>query len=394
RPRCASRVPAILRLPLRQRTMGKSAKSSLLVYILKEALPFTLLAFFILTTLVFVQQASKYSEITLSFQTSPLIARQFLLSLLPGIIIIPLPVSLLLGTVITCSRLSSDGELTAAQSLGVSQIKLAVPFLVLGLAGTLLAGYFSITVAPLSLKKLKSLRAEILLQGANTQIKPHTFITSFPNLLLYVQNVDTASNEWVGVFALQNDSERHLTRLLTAERGQFRLASYPSIKLETQLDRGVSLEYQNNPERGDEPEDRSNAASNFQKLSIRLADKEDEAEPGASTPLNEMTLREINKYAAEAKTSKDRAKALAEWHKRFAFPFACLILTAITFITAIQGRHFSTRPRTVMAILFIAMSYYLLLIAGQNLASSGRIPPWLGAWFANIAGALIVIKAF
>src|SRR5262249_48337126 len=84
----------------------------------------------------------------------------------------------------------------------------------------------------------------------------------------------------------------------------------------------------------------------------------------------------------------------AEWHKRFAFPFACLILTAITFITAIQGRHFSTRPRTVMAILFIAMSYYLLLIAGQNLASSGRIPPWLGAWFANIAGALIVIKAF
>src|SRR5262245_5921245 len=280
--------------------MGRYVKHSFLLYVLKEALPFTFLAFFILTTLVFVQQAGKYSEITLSFQTSPLIVRQFLLSLLPGIVIITVPVALLLGTVITCSRLSSDGELTAAQSLGISQIKLAAPFAVLGIVGTLLTGYFSIRVAPVSLKKLKSLRAEILLQGANTQIKPHTFITSFPDLLLYVQNVDAVKNEWIGVFAMQNDPERQVTTLLTAERGQFRLSSYPSLKLEAQLDRGVYLEYQNDPAQDNKPEYVSRAASDFQKLAIRLADKEGDPDIGSSTPMNEMTLRELNKYAAEA----------------------------------------------------------------------------------------------
>src|SRR5688572_12743094 len=140
----------------------RTVRSSFLLYVLKEALPFTFLAFFILTTLVFIQQASKYPEITLSIQTSPIIVRQFLLSLLPPIVVITLPVSLLLGTVITCSRLSSDGELTAAQSLGMSQLRLSLPFLTLGLLGTLLTGYFSLRAAPLSLKRLNSLRAEIL----------------------------------------------------------------------------------------------------------------------------------------------------------------------------------------------------------------------------------------
>jgi LPS export ABC transporter permease LptG len=373
--------------------MGRFLKLRLTLYVLKDALPFTLLAFFILTTLVFIQQASKYSEITLSFQTSPLIARQFLVSLLPGIVIITLPVSLLLGTVITCSRLSSDGELTAAQSLGVSQVSLAIPFLILGLAGAVYTGFLSSTVVPRALKRLKSLRADILLQGANTQIRPHTFITNFPNLLLYVQRVDPATSEWLGVFVVQNDPEHGTSRLLTAERGQFRLESYPGLKLEAQLSRGVSLESPADTERIEASQATSRSTSIFDKLSIRLAEKENDAGAAESTPLNEMTLAEIKRAAAEARPGKDRARITTEWHRRFTFPFACLMLTAIAFVTAIQGRRFSTRPRTVIAILFIALTYYLLMIVGQNLASSGRVPAWLGAWFANLLGAAFAIRS-
>lgn len=373
----------------------KTVRSSYLFSVLKEALPFTFLTFFILTTLVFVQQASKYPEITLSIQTSPVVVRQFLLSLLPPIVVITLPVSLLLGTVITCSRLSSDGELTAAQSLGISQLRLSAPFLTLGLIGVLITGYFSLRIAPMSLKKLNSLRAEILLEGANTQIKPHTFITTFPNLLLYIQNIDTSTNEWVGVFALQNDLERKSMRVLTAERGQFRLSSVPTLKLEAELSRGLSLEYENNPANTAGPASVSHAADNFQKLSIRLADKEgDDTLNSQEAEIKIMSLRELKLYAAAATTSaKEKARAITEWHRRHSFPFACLILTAIAFVTAIQGRQFSTRPRTVIAILFIAMIYYLALIVGHNLSSSGRLPPWLGAWFANLAGAVITARA-
>jgi len=80
-------------------------------------------------------------------------------------------------------------------------------------------------------------------------------------------------------------------------------------------------------------------------------------------------------------------------HRRFAFPFACLTLTAMTFILAIQGRRFSTRPRTVIAVLFMAMGFYLLLVMGHNLSVSGAVPVWLGVWFSNIVYGAVILKS-
>lgn len=362
----------------------------------KEITPLILVLFFILTTLVFAQQVGKYSNLILSFQSSTKITQTFLLSLIPGIVVITLPVALLLGTIVACSRLSSDNEMTASQSLGISQITLAKPFLALGLVGTLITCYLSAYIAPASLRMLKSLRSQIVLQEANTRIKPHTFITSFPNLLLYVQNVDPRTRDWLGVFLLQNDPSNGTSRLLTAERGQFRVESGQSLTLEAQLFNGISLEYggqRTSDLNAQATPPTSQSTAVFAKSTVKLADSQTTTskETGA---LAEMSLGEISKLTKEAKTDKDRRQAVAETHKRFAFPFACLTLTAMTFILAIQGRRFSTRPRTVIAILFLAMGFYLLLVVGQNLALSGAVPGWLGGWLSNILYGAFILKAF
>ena len=106
-----------------------------------------------------------------------------------------------------------------------------------------------------------------------------------------------------------------------------------------------------------------------------------------------MSLQEISEFAAAAKTDKEKRQALAERHRRFAFPFACLTLTAMTFILAIQGKRFSTRPRTVIVVLFMAMGFYLLLVMGHNLSVSGTVPVWLGVWFSNIVYGAIILKS-
>jgi len=366
----------------------------------KEVVPLVCVLFFILTTLVFTQQVGKHSNLILSFQTSAEITQKILLSLLPGIAVITLPISLLLGTIVTCSRTSSDNELTAWQSLGISPVTLAKPFLALGIVGTVITCYLSAYVAPASLRTLKSLRTQIVLQEASARIKPHTFITSFPNLLLYVQNIDPQTRDWLGVFLLQNDPSG-ASRLLTAERGQFRIESGQSLALEAQLFNGISLEY------GEQPPSNFNAqltppssqsTALFAKSTVKLADDQTTAngaskDPGSSQ-LGLMSLGEISKLTTEAKTEAERRQAVVEMHKRFAFPFACLTLTAMTFILAIQGRRFSTRPRTVIAILFLAMGFYLLLVLGQTLALSGTIPGWLGAWLSNLIYGAFILKSF
>ncbi len=366
--------------------------------ILKEAFPFISLSFLILTTLVFVQQIGKYSNIVLSFQASSKMTLTFVLSLIPGIVIITLPVSLLLGTVIACSRLSADSELTAAQSLGVSRLSLALPFILYGLIGTVLTSYLSAEIAPRALKQLKSMRARVLLQEASTQIRPHMFITSFPDVLLYVQDVDPATGDWLGVFIVQQDQGRGIYRLLTSERGQLRIMTTPRMALEAQLYSGLSMEDRLSNLKDTKPVAEkvgSQAASVFEKLSIKLTEKDvPEEERDAPAALSEMTIGEVGWAIRTAPSPRERLRARVEWHKRFAFPFACLTLTCVTFIVAMRGRRFSTRPRTVVAILFIAMGFYLVLVSGQNLAQSGKIPVWLGVWLSNMLLGAYIIKSF
>jgi hypothetical protein len=136
-------------------------------------------------------------------------------------------------------------------------------------------------------------------------------------------------------------------------------------------------------------------ASDFQKASIKLTDRGangDELLESAGT-ISEMTLPQLDLMSRRGTTAKDRLKARVEWHKRLAFPFACLTLTYITFLVALRGRRFSTRPRTVVAILFVALAYYLVLVAGQNLASAETLPVWLGVWLSNILLVAYILLA-
>jgi LPS export ABC transporter permease LptG len=360
--------------------------------IFKEALPFIVLSFFILTMLVFIQQVGRATNLPLLFHAEPLITYRFLLSVIPNIVVVTLPIALLVGTVITCSRLSSDGELTAAQSLSISKLNLALPFIALGLLGTLLTFYLSGYVTPRAMKELKSLRDTVLIQGARTQIRPDTFIDSFPDVLLYVQDVDPRTGEWLGVFILQQDANRGVSKLLTSERGQLTITTTPGITFEAMLYNGLSLENKT-AQNTSAADSTSQAVSKFDRFTIQLRkDVDENGANGSATDMTEMTLSEVARAAKG--NGKGQLRARVEWHKRLAFSFASLTLTCVTFIIALRGKRLSTRPRAVIVILFIAMAFYLLLISGQNLALSGAVPAWLGPWFSTLLIDAYVIKSF
>lgn len=362
--------------------------------LLSEILPVTLVAFFALTSLVFVQQAGKYLNVILSFHTSTQVAIQFLWSLIPGIIVITLPVSLLLGTIITCSRLSTDGEMTAMQSLGLGKVRIALPFLCVGIIGAIFTSYLLAQIAPRALKKLKGLRAKVLLEEANAQVSAGRFITRFPNSLLYVRDIDAKTGEWLGVFLLRQEPDSDVARLITAEKGQLRITGGENnerLGLEVELLKVLSLD--SKIANGSQS---VSAASASERASIKFVEQssDDADSANAAPPLTEMTLKEVTRQSRNAPNPKDRLQATIEWHRRFAFPFACVTLTLLTFIVALQGRRLASKPRTTVVVLFLAMLFYLLLVAGQNLAGSGKVPAWLGVWFSNFVFGGYVVYAF
>lgn len=355
------------------------------------------MAFVALTSLVFVQQAGKYFNVILSFHSSAQVAVQFMWSLIPGIVVITLPVSLLLGTIITCSRLSTDGEMTAMQSLGIGKTSIALPFLCVGIAGAILTSYLLAQTAPRALKKLKSLRTKVLVQEANAQITAGRFITRFPSSLLYIRDIDQKTGEWIGVFLLRREPDSDLSRLITAEKGQLRITGgeeNQKLAVEVELKKVVSVESKVAADAQSTMP--ASSASASEKLSIKFTEQgsnnDDSANPVG--PLSEMTLGEVTRQITAAPSVKERRQANIEWHRRFAFPFACVTLTLLTFIVALQGRRLASKPRTTVIVLFLAMFFYLLLVAGQNLAVSGAVPAWLGVWFSNLLFGGYVLYAF
>ena len=360
-----------------------------------ETVPYVLLTFVILTTLVFVQQVGRYSEIVFSFESTGEVIWTFIMTLLPGIVVITLPVGLVLGTVMTCSRQSADLELTAAQASGIQRGWVGLPFLILGGIGTGLGLYLTTEVAPQALREMRSLRSRISLEEAKRLVRPHVFTTSFPNSILYVQELEERTGAWRGVFLVQKDPVTGMDRVVTAERGQFRSTERSRGSgtrgmvggidgVEVDLYRGVSIETGRSIGRDGAGETEEESAAAFEQASIRLQDPRGGRATEGAGLFAELTLAELSRRARLANSETDRRAARVEWHRRLAFPFASLFLPGAAFALAVAGRRRNTRARTVVAILFVALGYYLLLVMGQNLASRGAVPAWLGVWLSNL----------
>lgn len=72
-----------------------------------------------------------------------------------------------------------------------------------------------------------------------------------------------------------------------------------------------------------------------------------------------------------------------EFHRKFFFAFACIVLFFIGApLGAIIRKGGIALPAVVALCLFIL--YYILTISGEKMAKAGNIDPWLGMWFGSL----------
>ncbi len=80
----------------------------------------------------------------------------------------------------------------------------------------------------------------------------------------------------------------------------------------------------------------------------------------------------------------DRAWLYTKLEGRLAAPWTCLVvvLIAIPFGAAGGRRNVFVGVASSIVICFV---YFVLLQIGLALGTSGRLPPWLAAWFPNLS---------
>src|SRR5713226_2239903 len=196
-------------------------------YLIREIVPYLLLGLLLLTAIIFAQESSRFSELLVVASRNGLPMEtlwRLMSALIPGIFVFTLPISLLIGTLVGLGRLSGDSEIVALGASGTSRGRMLIPVVFLSAIIAAVMVYITFNLLPRSIRNLTDLKANqsLVFQGLNTEIKPRVFEEGIPQKVIYIEDIDRASNLWHNILLVDLSDGPGQMKILTASSGSLR----------------------------------------------------------------------------------------------------------------------------------------------------------------------------
>ena len=359
-------------------------------YILKEIGSHALIGIGLFTFIIFMRDLGRLFELIVRNSAPLPSVGEIFLYTLPTTFTITLPMGVLVGILVGLSRMAADSELTAmrASGMGVGMFVRAVS--IFAISAWMLGLFNSIYLAPKSAVALDHLQQKLKSSQAAFEVQPRVFYENFKNIVLYVQDVVPSHGHalWRGIF-LADISDPASPNITLAERGA--LLSDAPDKLRFHLEDGT--QQQIIPKVKDQY-----SITTFDSTEIPIALPVD-AHPHDLLPVAELSLRELLSNAARERRAAELVRTSnpgsytydlikaryyeLEFHRRFAFPAACLVLAMVGIPLGLSSRKGGKSTGFVLTILLVVVYYFFSLI-GVQMARQGRMSPWFGSWMGNI----------
>jgi len=370
-------------------------------YIYRELIPPFLLGLLITTFVFLMNEILLLSEVFIAKGVSLEATLKILFYLIPSIIAFTLPMAVLMGILAGLSRMSSDSEIMAFKTLGISYKRLLGPVFVFSFVGWLLTSYLTLYLAPHANHKWVQTFSESVLAKVQLEINPREFNETIPQAVLYIQEI-SQEKDWENIFAFFSDPPEE-PRVILAKRGK--LSFYPDRRRAILRLYDGTLHANPRSEADKygvtsfrELEEEINVESFFASISDKKRVREKDIQEliidqqNIKKELSELEKTENGPYALWSK----RRNYISHWveiHKKFALPFASLVFAFLGLPLGASTRK-GGRTSGFTISLGIILIYYVLITAGEKFAMDGRISPWLGMWGPNICLALAGLYLF
>ena len=349
--------------------------------IFREAFWATLLGVLLFTFVLFLRSISQVFELLVRSSADPATVVYLLALVLPPALILSLPIGVLVGVLLTLSRMSSDGEITAMRAAGLSGLRVARPVAALALVAVLLAAACSVWLTPWSIRETYRVLNHLAAEQLTADIQPRVFQEQFPNAILFVSDVVPGTVvHWKKVF-LANLSQAAQQRGGAAEAGEGPLITVASeaIAIPDAAHNRIQLSMINasSHHAGKDPSDYYN----------QTAPRTDQALD--AQPPNEQRARPFRETDTPPlfRLARDSVDARIELHQRLALPPACLLLALVGIPLGVSSRK-AGKSVALVTTVFLAFLYYLGLISLIGLAKQGTLPVALAVWTPNALFAL------
>lgn len=353
---------------------GINMKKTLTVYVLKEILPIFLIGLMTFTIILLMDKILKLIELVVNRGGSLSNILLLFLYISPSFLILTIPVAVLLATLLTFGRLSSDSEIIAFKASGVSLYQLFLPISVFAIATFLLTNLLVLYGMPWGNRGFKKTLYRIVQSKADIEIKERIFNDSFNNLVVYVDRVPLQGNHMEGIL-ISDERDKGKSNTIIAKEGLL-INNPESQEIILRLIDGDIQRF--------EPETHT-----FQKIKFDTYDLKLELAKTIIGAIDkffkdkEMSISEIRKKIEELKkTGEDATPYKVDLHKRYALPFTCIIFALIGVPLGIQPQRSGKSFGLILSIL-ILLAYYISLTASEMLAVRKIISAFLAGWIPN-----------
>ena len=331
---------------------------------LKELVLTFLLSLVALNFILIMEKILRLSRLLSVVGASLFDMLKIILYLQPPMLILTLPMSLLMSTLLTYGRLNTDNEIVALRATGMTFKGIAAPVFILGLSCFLTGVLVSFYLGPVSMIKLRETTSNVITTRASAAIEEGIFTTLFKDIVLFVKEKPEADKmREVFIYDERNKKE---PKVVTAKEG--RISAVDGGDIAFYLKDGYMQ-----IARGD-------SSTEFfftgYHLSLNLNTEQPARKNSELTPFE--LFRETNNLSRQ-----QAVPFFLELYRRLSLPSVCLILMLLgPPLSLFAGK--SGRLGGLTLGLMIFAVFYVLLIYGENLARSGKIPDYIGAWMPTI----------
>lgn len=306
---------------------------------------------------------------------------RYYISFMPEIIKLITPVAILLSSLFVTARMTTQNELTAAKSSGVSLYRFMVPYVVVALVVSVGAVYFNGWVVPLANKHKLGIERQYLQKNVIAASRANIFIQDSPTRILTIGFYDDGRGVASRV-SVQDFSDVDPTVL--AARIDAATMSWDSTSRQWILHRGTRRTFIDGKETI--AEFLSQPAGNLHFNAEDLRKKQQKPD--------EMDYVELGEFIEnQRRAGQDVARWLVDFHSKVSYPFASLVcvLFGVPFSSIKRRGGVGVQFGISLLICFV---YLIFMKVSQVFGYNGDINPLLTAWLANIIfllGAAVLI---
>ena len=350
-------------------------KLTLHKYIFQEIWP-TFLT--ILTVFAFIVVATRMltiSEWVINRGVDPGQVFKLILYLLPGIILFSLPAAALMAVFIAFIRLSSDNEILALKSSGVSLFQMLPTVLFVSFMSFLIAMFLAVFGAPWGNGSFKDIVFEIAQSKADLAIKERVFCEPFANVTFYINSFSTHEGVMKDVFVVDRRDPKTTNTIVAKEA---RVASNPSW-------RTITIGFLNGTIFMVDTDFQSARTLKFDtyNLNIGLQDIMNAVSSRKKSP-KEMSIQELrDTLKNERKGEINYNVTLIKLLEKVSIPFAVFLMGIIGVPLGAQLRS-GGRSVGIVVGLTIFLVYYMFLAGVRSLCETGAVSPLVGVWLPDL----------